>query len=209
MDTIGKTIANTPAVAAPRSVSATLWRKNSSRSSGKHDQSNYGRVESFRRGEEAISGFRNSHCEPYARHVEPDKAVSNYSMNFSLGGCDWPNVWDVNDWPPVKDAVVRGPAATVHLTDGGSQSVNTKNPQKCVTPRSPEKPSCWIVHDTANDAPCVGCVTSTGAPNWGGPHLRHNGRSNVAFVDSHVQAMKASQWYWAGTPWLKPALGGD
>src|SRR3989454_1229563 len=84
-----------------------------------------------------------------------DKAVSNYSMNFSLGGCDWPNVWDVKDWPPVKDAVVRGPAATVHLTDGGSQPVNTKDPQKCVTPRSPEKPGCWIVHDPANDAPCV------------------------------------------------------
>jgi len=59
-----------------------------------------------------------------------DKAVSNYSMNFSLGGCDWPNVWDVKDWPPGKDAVVRAPASTVFLTDGGTQPVNT-------TPRIP------------------------------------------------------------------------
>src|SRR6266581_229996 len=58
-----------------------------------------------------------------------DKAVSNYSMNFSLGGCDWPNVWDVKNWPPVKDAVVRGPVSTVFLTDGGSQPVNTKDPK--------------------------------------------------------------------------------
>jgi len=138
-----------------------------------------------------------------------DNAVSNYSMNFSLGGSDWPNVWDVKNWPPVKDAVVRGPASTVHLTDGGSRPTNTKDPLKCVTPQSPEKPGCWIVHDPANDAPCTGCVTSPNDPNWGGPHARHNQRSNVAFVDGHILALKASQWYWAGTPWLKPALGGE
>ena len=138
-----------------------------------------------------------------------DKAVSNYSMNFALGGCDWPNVWDVKNWPPVKDAVVKNPAGTVHLTDGGSRPLNTKDPMKCVTAQSVEKPGCWIVHDPANDAPCVGCVTSVGDPNWGGPHLRHNQRSNVAFVDGHVQTLAAWQWYWAGTPWLKPAEGGS
>jgi prepilin-type N-terminal cleavage/methylation domain-containing protein/prepilin-type processing-associated H-X9-DG protein len=140
---------------------------------------------------------------------QQDKAISNYSMNFSLGGCDWPNVWDVKNWPPVKDSAIKGPASTVHLTDGGTRPTNTKDPQKCVTAQSPEKPGCWIVHDPANDAPCTGCVTSQGDPNWGGPHLRHNGRSNVLFADGHIQAMKASQWYWAGTPWLKPAVGGE
>ena len=69
--------------------------------------------------------------------------------------------------------------------------------------KSPEKAGCWIVHDPANDAPITGGVTIDD-PNWGGPHLRHNGRSNVSFVDGHVQGMKAAQWYWAGTPWLKP-----
>ena len=137
-----------------------------------------------------------------------DKAVSNYSMNFLLGGCDWPNVWDVKNWPPVKDGTVKNPVGTVHLTDGGSRPVNSKDPQKCVTAQSPEKAGCWIVHDPANDAPCVGCVTSTGDPNWGGPHLRHNQRSNIAFADGHIQALKSSQWYWSGTPWLKPAEGG-
>jgi prepilin-type N-terminal cleavage/methylation domain-containing protein/prepilin-type processing-associated H-X9-DG protein len=137
-----------------------------------------------------------------------DKAVSNYSMNFRLGGCDWPSVWDVKDYPPQRETSVKRPSTTVALTDGGSRPVNTKDPLKCVTPQSVEKPGCWIVHDPANDAPCSGCVTATGDPNWGGPHLRHNQRSNVAFVDGHVENLRASVWYWAGTPWLKPELGG-
>ncbi|MBM3882507.1 MAG: type II secretion system protein [Verrucomicrobia bacterium] len=139
---------------------------------------------------------------------DADKAVSNYAMNFRLGGCDWPGIWDVKDWPPLKDANVRNPAATVHLTDGGSRPVNTRDPLRCVTPQTPEKPGCWIVHDPANDAPCNGCVTSPGDPNWGGPHLRHNERSVVMFADGHVETLRARQWYWAGTPWLKPDQGG-
>ena len=133
-----------------------------------------------------------------------DKAVSNYAMNFRLGGCDWPNVWDVKDWPPLRESQVWNPAQTVHFTDGGTQPVNTKDPYKCVTDRSPEKPGAWIVHDPANDAPCTGCVTSAGDPNWGGPHLRHAKRSVVAFADGHAEALPAKKWYWSGTPWLKP-----
>ena len=138
-----------------------------------------------------------------------DKAISNYGANFALGGCDWPGVWPAETWQQLKDTAVRKPASVVYLTDGGSRPLNTKDPLKCVTVTSVEKAGCWIVHDPANDAPCSGCVTSAGDPNWGGPHLRHAGRSNVSFVDGHVQPMKASQWYWAGTPWLKPALGGE
>jgi prepilin-type N-terminal cleavage/methylation domain-containing protein/prepilin-type processing-associated H-X9-DG protein len=136
-----------------------------------------------------------------------DKAISNYSANFKLGGCDWPGTWD--GYPPLKDSAVAKPATTVYLTDGGTKPVNTKDPLKCVTPTSPEKPGCWIVHDPANDAPCTGCVTSAGDPNWGGPHLRHNQRSNVAFADSHIETLRASKWYYAGTAWLKPELGGE
>ena len=137
-----------------------------------------------------------------------DKAVSNYSMNFRLGGCDWPGSWEAKDWPQLKDTAVRSPSATVHLTDGGSKPVNTKDRFKCVTATSPEKAGCWIVHDPANDAPCTGCVTADD-PNWGGPHLRHNQRSNVAFADTHIEAKRASDWYWSTTPWLKPDLGGN
>jgi hypothetical protein len=28
------------------------------------------------------------------------------------------------------------------------------------------------------------------------------------FIRAHVATMKASEWYWPGTPWLNPDLGG-
>jgi prepilin-type N-terminal cleavage/methylation domain-containing protein/prepilin-type processing-associated H-X9-DG protein len=140
---------------------------------------------------------------------ERERAVSNYALNFRLGGCDWPAVWDKSQWRQLRDSDVRSPANTVHLTDGGTRPTNTKDPNRAVTPTSVEKAGCWIVHDPANDAPCTGCVTSPGDPNWGGPHLRHVQRSNVAFTDSHVESLKSSKWYWSDTPWLKPDLGGQ
>lgn len=137
-----------------------------------------------------------------------DYGVSNYGMNFRLGGCDWPGVWDVKDWPPRLDSSVRRPSATVLMADAGTQPRNTANPAQCVTPTSPEKPGCWIIHDPANDAPCVSCVTSPGDPNWGGPHPRHSGRSAVSFADTHIESLKPGVWFWANTPWLKPDVGG-
>jgi prepilin-type processing-associated H-X9-DG protein len=114
----------------------------------------------------------------------------------------------VTDLAGLKDSELCKPAS-MYMTDGGTEPLNTIDPLKYVTTKSPEKAGCRIVHDPVNDAPCSGCVTSSGYPNWGGPQLRHEGRSNVAFVDGHIQPVKASQWYWAGTPWLKVAIGGD
>ena len=132
-----------------------------------------------------------------------DKTISNYGMNFQLGGCDWPNVWDVSKWPSKTDATVASPSATAYLSDAGSKPLNTKDPLKCVTVNRPEKPGCWIIHDPGNDAPNSGGVTNDD-PNWGGPHPRHNAGSAVAFADGHVESLKPQKWYWAGTPWLKP-----
>jgi len=137
-----------------------------------------------------------------------DYGISNYGMNFRLGGCDWPDVWDVKDWPPRLESAVRRPAATVMLADASTRPLNTTNPEKCVTATTPEKSGAWIIHDPANDAPCVGCVTSDD-PNWGGPHPRHSGRSAVSFADTHIESLKPSRWYWANTPWLKPDVGGQ
>ncbi|MBI3877963.1 MAG: hypothetical protein HY300_18715, partial [Verrucomicrobia bacterium] len=44
-------------------------------------------------------------------------------------------------------------------------------------------------------------------PNWGGQDLRHETRSEVLFVDGHVEALQ-NTWYFSGTPWLDPARGG-
>ena len=135
-----------------------------------------------------------------------DGTISNYGANFAFGGCHWPGTWM---YEPIKENAVIRPASTVYLVDGGSQAKNTKDPLTCVTPATKPKQGCWIVHDVGNDAPCTGCVASPDDPNWGGPHLRHNDRSNVAFADGHVEALKASKFYWSGTPWLKPAIGGN
>ncbi|MFM8360216.1 MAG: type II secretion system protein, partial [Verrucomicrobiota bacterium] len=140
-----------------------------------------------------------------------DKSVSNYAMNFGVGGCDWPGVWDASKYPQVKDSAVRNPSATVHVTDGASQPRATRDPNLCVTVRSAEKAGAWVLHDPVNSSPCDGCVTapSTGDPNWGGPHLRHSERSNVLFADVHVEALRASRWYYGGSPWLRADQGGQ
>ena len=136
-----------------------------------------------------------------------DRLISNYGMNFQLGGCDWPNVWDVSKWPPFKDSVVKRPSATVFLSDAGCKPLNSKDPTKCVTPQSKEKPGCWIIHDPSNDAPNTGGVTNDDG-NWGGPHLRHMQKSNLVFADSHAENLAASKWYWGLSPWLNPNIGG-
>lgn len=135
-----------------------------------------------------------------------DLMAGNYAANFSIGGCNWPGTWDVKG---ANEDTIKRPSSTVYLTDSGTQPIATTNRQTCVTTKSPYKPGCWIVHDPQFDAPCVGCVTSALDPNWGGPHLRHSQRSNVGMVDGHVEAMRSSEWYWSGTPWLKPTVGGD
>jgi prepilin-type N-terminal cleavage/methylation domain-containing protein/prepilin-type processing-associated H-X9-DG protein len=136
-----------------------------------------------------------------------DHAISNYGMNFRLGGCDWPGVWDMRDWLPLRETDVRQPATTVHLTDAGTKPLRTRDPERCVTSTSPEKAGCWIIHDPANDAPNTGGVTSDD-PNWGGPHPRHGGRTAIVFADGHVDSLRPNQWYWGDTPWLKPDEGG-
>jgi len=136
-----------------------------------------------------------------------ERALSNYAYNFRMGGCDWPGTWDARQWPAATEASVRNPSATVMFTDGGTRPVRSPDPARSVTPTSPEKPGSWIVHDPANDAPCSGCVTAAGDPNWGGQHLRHNQRSNVTFADTHVETRK-NDWFYSDTPWLKPTVGG-
>jgi len=134
-----------------------------------------------------------------------DLGVSNYGMNFRVGGCDFAP-WPYSQWPGVR-GVVPKPAGVAYIADSGTKPVNTTNPLLCVTTSTPEKPGCWILHDPGDDAPNVGGVTNDD-PNWGGPSPRHNGRSAIAFLDGHVVSMKPSAWYWSLTPWLQPTKGG-
>ncbi len=132
-----------------------------------------------------------------------DRTVSGYGANFQIGGCRFPaGGWLVQ---PLKDTQVVNPAATVYLSDSGTKAVDSPDPLRAVTARSPEKAQVWIVEDTAGFG--AGFVTSDD-PNWGGPSQRHGQRSNLGFMDGHATTMKPSQWYHRLTPWLNPALGG-
>jgi prepilin-type N-terminal cleavage/methylation domain-containing protein len=134
-----------------------------------------------------------------------DLGISNYGMNFQVGGCDFAP-WPYSKWPGVRGEV-QNPAGVAYITDAGTRPLNTTNAFKCVTETTPEKPGCWIVHDPGNDAPNTGGVTNTD-PNWGGPIPRHMARSAVLFMDGHIASLKPSAWYWSRTPWLNPAKGG-
>jgi len=134
-----------------------------------------------------------------------DIGISNYGMNFRVGGCDF-SPWPYSQWPGVRGTLGK-PSSVVYITDGGSKPLNSTDPLKCVTDTTPEKPGCWILHDPGNDAPNTGGVTSDD-PNWGGPMPRHDRRSAVLFMDGHVVNLKTSLWYWSLSPWLKPDIGG-
>ena len=137
-----------------------------------------------------------------------DQLVSNYQYNFQLGGCDWPGTWPKETYPSQSYSNVRKPVSTVQFTDGGCQPSVTTDPAKCVTAQSPKKPGCWIVQDPSSSAKPAQMATTPDS-NWGGPRLRHNSRSVVAFVDGHTETLRSSAWYWSGTPWLNPAVGGN
>jgi prepilin-type N-terminal cleavage/methylation domain-containing protein/prepilin-type processing-associated H-X9-DG protein len=135
-----------------------------------------------------------------------DLGISNYGMNFRVGGCDYAP-WPYSQWRGVRGSVPK-PAGVAYLTDSGSKPLNTTNSLKCVTIATPEKPGCWILHDPGDDAPNTGGVTGDD-PNWGGPLPRHNGRSAIGFMDGHIFSLKPSMWYWSRSPWLQPAAGGS
>ncbi len=136
-----------------------------------------------------------------------NQVKNNYAANFSIS----PRT------PGFSSELVANPFATVYLTDGGTQAVNTTDPNLAVTSTSLYKSGCWILTNPNEQGDYYATAVLAGVgghPNWqdwGGPHLRHNSlqMSNVAFLDGHVEAKKSSQWYWADTPWMDPKRGGN
>ncbi|GEM_PF-118570 len=126
--------------------------------------------------------------------------VSDYAINHQMCG-ELSSYVDYHHKPEVS---VRNPAGTIFITDSGTRADANKNP--AVNPKSKTKLGAWMLGDV-QVGDCPGCVTGDN-PNWCGPHLRHNERSNNGFADGHVQAMKPT-WYYASTPWLDPLRGGN
>src|SRR5437016_6170915 len=57
-----------------------------------------------------------------------DLGVSNYGMNFRVGGCDFAP-WPYAQWPGVRAAAIPRPSVVAYLSDSGSKPLNTKDPQ--------------------------------------------------------------------------------
>jgi prepilin-type N-terminal cleavage/methylation domain-containing protein/prepilin-type processing-associated H-X9-DG protein len=133
-----------------------------------------------------------------------DAAFSTYAMNFNVGGCDWPGTWPESTYPPARFSAIRNAAATVLLTDSGTRPNATADPSVCVMQQSPQKAGAFALNYPGD------LVVDSANPDWCGPELRHNnGKSVVVLTDGHVEIKKASEWYWAFTPWLNPAQGGQ
>jgi prepilin-type N-terminal cleavage/methylation domain-containing protein/prepilin-type processing-associated H-X9-DG protein len=138
---------------------------------------------------------------------DPSKMVSGYGANFQIGGCMFlGGGWRMN---PITDSTAVRPVSTVYISDMGTTAVDTVDPDRCVTTSSVQKNEVWCLEDVGGFGGSAVCnYVNSNEPNWGGPSLRHNGRSQVGFLDGHAAGMKSSQWYWHWTPWLNPALGG-
>jgi len=133
-----------------------------------------------------------------------DGTISDYAANYQAGGGKSPLMPQLG---PAKDAVVAHPATTVYVVDAGTQPSNSTDGALCVTRQSPEKKQCWIMDDPGGVESILVTGPSSFDDNWCGPSIRHSGRSNIGFMDGHNEAMKPN-WYYHGTPWLIPALGG-
>ena len=103
---------------------------------------------------------------------QPDRLISNYSMNFKVGGCDWPGVWDFKDFPSIRDSAFAAPSSTAVVSDGGTKprTADIRDPLKCVTEKTPEKPGAWVLHDPLNDA--LASVASPRTTRIGEDHNR-------------------------------------
>lgn len=133
---------------------------------------------------------------------------NNYAVNFSISP---------REATPFSAQNVVKPAGTVYIADSGTQAVNTTDPLLCVTPKSLYKSGAWILTNP-NETDFWGTAVLAGSAaqhsnwqDWCGPDLRHGASktSNVTFVDGHIEQMRASQWYWADTPWMNPNIGGN
>ncbi len=135
----------------------------------------------------------------------PYPVATDYAMNHVLGGelSHWVN------YVHTKDSSVKNHSKVVYLVDSGVQANASKNPS--VDVNSTTKLGAFMIGDPAvmiNGSGCPSCMTGLGNPWWGGPHLRHGGRSVNSLSDGHVEAMKPF-WFYARTPWLNPAFGGQ
>jgi prepilin-type N-terminal cleavage/methylation domain-containing protein/prepilin-type processing-associated H-X9-DG protein len=126
--------------------------------------------------------------------------VSDYAINHQFAG----ELSSYIAYVQRPEGSIASPSRTIFMADSGSRPSASKTPS--ITSKSPSKPGAWMLGDIKAGA-CPDCVIGDN-PNWCGPNLRHNDRSNNGFADGHAESMKGA-WYYAQTPWLDPMRGGD
>ena len=111
-----------------------------------------------------------------------DMGVSNYGINFRIGGCDFAP-WPYSQWPGFRGSMPK-PAGVAYLADAGTKPINTTDPLKCVTephagkarlldpPRPGQRcPQQWRRHQRRPELGWSICRATTGAvpsPSWMG-----------------------------------------
>ena len=102
-------------------------------------------------------------------------------------------------------AAFNAPAGTVYIVDKGQTSLKTA---PFVAPSASIKNGCLFFADPASGTTNQYDKSdnmSGGDGNWCAPLARHTDLANVTFVDGHVKAMRLSNFFYAGSPFIDPA----
>lgn len=102
-------------------------------------------------------------------------------------------------------AVVQ-PATTIFLADGVSNLQSTNPNRSREAEFWDELPQGFIMEPWESSNTFGGTAASAAR---GGPLPRHLGFCSVGFADGHVKSMKVEKFYYSGSPWLKPEVGGS
>ena len=108
-----------------------------------------------------------------------DLGISNYGMNFRVGGCDFAP-WPYSQWPGIRGGL-RRPATVVYITDAGSKPINTTDPSNasphprrkslaaglCTIPAMmPPTPAALRVTTQTGAAPCHATMGKRPCSSW-------------------------------------------
>ena len=151
----------------------------------------------------------NQVIQPYAKSLQvfqcpSDVNANNPSVSSWLGTNPDPypvpfhTSYMFNDEMAYRSlAELQNPTGTIQTVDGGVVGQMTA-PFVTTT----VKPEAWI---TKSD---ISWTTSATNPDWGAPAARHMDTAVVLFADGHVKSLRTDKFWFSGTTWFDPAVGG-
>ncbi len=128
---------------------------------------------------------------------------TSYGLNalFTTGG--HPNLVGI------MASAIAQPATTVLTADGISELGGNPNgaANKAKYPEDWTELAGGFILEDYSSIYTFG-IPATGSGARGGPLARHLELTNVAFADGHVKALRIEKWYYSGSNWMKPGVGG-